>query len=149
MADLFATLPSAGGVESLAPGAALLRGFAAPLDVVLSEAVRAVSAAAPFRQMITPGGFTMSVAMTNCGAYGWVSDERGYRYSPTDPESAAPWPALPAAFAELATRAAAAAGFEAFVPDACLVNRYAPGSRHQSVLWFAHRRPSDANHNWR
>jgi alkylated DNA repair protein (DNA oxidative demethylase) len=79
--------------------------------------------------MSTPGGFTMSVAMTNCGAFGWVSDESGYRYSPTDPESGAPWPGLPPVLADLASRAAAAAGFDGFTPDACLVNRYAPGTR--------------------
>jgi len=79
--------------------------------------------------MRTPGGFSMSVAMTNCGAFGWVSDPTGYRYSPTDPETGAAWPAMPAALAELATRAAAAAGFAGFAPDACLVNRYEPGAR--------------------
>src|SRR5690349_18004679 len=118
-----------GAIEPLAPGAALLHGFATPLDAALADAVRIVSAAAPFRQMITPGGFTMSVAMTNCGAYGWVSDERGYRYSPTDPDTGRPWPALPAVLADLAGRAAAAAGFDGFTPDACLVNRYAPRAR--------------------
>jgi DNA oxidative demethylase len=79
--------------------------------------------------MRTPGGFSMSVAMTNCGPFGWVSDPTGYRYSPTDPETGVAWPAMPAAFAELATRAAAAAGFPDFAPDACLVNRYEPGAR--------------------
>src|SRR3546814_6541369 len=79
--------------------------------------------------MITPGGFRMSVAMTNCGTAGWVSDRRGYHYDPVDPESGAPWPAMPEAFADLAARAAAAAGFDGFVPDACLINRYEPGAR--------------------
>jgi alkylated DNA repair protein (DNA oxidative demethylase) len=129
VADVFAALAPPGAVEPLAPGAALLRGFAAPLDAALAEAVRGVAAAAPFRHMVTPGGFTMSVAMTNCGAYGWVSDESGYRYSPVDPDTGRPWPALPPVLSSLATRAAAAAGFAAFVPDACLVNRYAPGAR--------------------
>ncbi len=116
-------------VEPLAPGAALLHGFAAPLDTALADVVRNVAAAAPFRQMITPGGFKMSVAMTNCGAFGWVSDEGGYRYSPTDPDTARAWPELPPVLADLACRAAAAAGFDGFTPDACLVNRYAPGAR--------------------
>jgi alkylated DNA repair protein (DNA oxidative demethylase) len=106
-----------------------LRGFAQPLERELGEGVSAVSAAAPFRHMRTPGGFSMSVAMTNCGPFGWVSDPTGYRYSPTDPETGVAWPAMPAAFAELATRAAAAAGFPDFAPDACLVNRYEPGAR--------------------
>ncbi|MEO8464808.1 MAG: DNA oxidative demethylase AlkB [Gammaproteobacteria bacterium] len=116
-------------VEPLAPGAALLRGFAAPLDAALADVVRSVSAAAPFRQMTTPGGFKMSVAMTNCGAFGWVSDAGGYRYTSTDPDSGLVWPALPPVLADLASRAAVAAGFDGFTPDACLVNRYAPGAR--------------------
>src|SRR3546814_17638904 len=77
--------------------------------------------------MITPGGFRMSVAMTNCGTAGWVSDRRGYHYDPVDPESGAPWPAMPAAFADLAARPAAAAGFDGFVPDACLITPSQPG----------------------
>ena len=107
----------------------MLRGFALPFERALAAGVSAVAAAAPFRHMQTPGGYSMSVAMTNCGAFGWVSDPTGYRYSPTDPESGAPWPAMPAAFAELAHDAAAALGFAQFAPDACLVNRYEPGAR--------------------
>jgi DNA oxidative demethylase len=113
----------------LCEGAAVLRGFALPFERALAAGVSAVVAAAPFRHMTTPGGYTMSVAMTNCGAYGWVSDPTGYRYSPTDPETGAPWPAMPAAFAELAGDATAALGFAEFGPDACLVNRYEPGAR--------------------
>jgi alkylated DNA repair protein (DNA oxidative demethylase) len=126
-ADLFAARP--GSVEELAPGAWLLRGCAAPHDAAIEQALRRVAADAPFRHMITPGGFRMSVAMTNCGALGWISDETGYRYSTVDPGSGRPWPAMPAVLAELATRAASAAGFAAFEPDACLVNRYEPGAR--------------------
>jgi len=113
----------------LCEGAAVLRGFALPFERALRDGVRTIEAAAPLRHMRTPGGYTMSVAMTNCGAYGWVSDTRGYRYSPADPDSGAPWPEMPAAFAELARDAAAALGFARFVPDACLVNRYEPGAR--------------------
>jgi len=116
-------------IEPLAPGAALLHGFALPLDAALADVVRTVSAAAPFRHMTTPGGFKMSVAMTNCGAFGWVSDESGYRYSPTDPDTGRVWPSMPPVLADLASRAAAAAGFDGFTPDACLVNRYTPGTR--------------------
>ena len=111
---------------SLGPGAVLLRGFA-PDD--LPGAVEQLAAAAPFRHMVTPGGFRMSVAMTNCGALGWVSDRKGYRYSAIDPESGLAWPSMPAAFLRLASEAAAAAGFADFVPDACLVNRYALGAK--------------------
>jgi alkylated DNA repair protein (DNA oxidative demethylase) len=71
----------------------------------------------------------MSVAMTNCGALGWVSDPTGYRYSECDPATGRPWASMPASFASLARRAAAAAGFPDFAPDACLVNRYEPGAR--------------------
>jgi len=113
----------------LGPGAVVLRGFALPDSERLRSDVLAIAAAAPFRHMRTPGGFTMSVAMTNCGALGWVSDPTGYRYSALDPNSGLPWPAMPAAFESLAHRAAAAAGFRAFTPDACIVNRYEPGAR--------------------
>ncbi len=113
----------------LADGAVLLNGFALPMEAPLLAALDAVEAEAPFRHMVTPGGFTMSVAMTNCGAAGWVTDRRAYRYDATDPESCRPWPAMPAAFSDLARRAAAVAGFAGFAPDACLINRYEPGAR--------------------
>ena len=93
---------------------------------LLSTAIAAVS---PFRHMVTPGGWEMSVALTNCGQVGWVTDRSGYRYDPIDPATGRPWPAMPAAFADLAVEAADAAGFADFRPDACLVNRYAPGAR--------------------
>jgi alkylated DNA repair protein (DNA oxidative demethylase) len=110
----------------LGPGAVLLRGFAG--DALLEEVER-VAAVAPFRHMLTPGGFRMSVAMTNCGALGWVSDRKGYRYSAVDPETGLAWPAMPAAFLELAGTAAATGGYAGFVPDACLINRYVPGAK--------------------
>lgn len=106
--------------------AVLLRAFA-PDDTLAR--VEAIAAAAPFRHMITPGGFRMSVAMTNCGALGWVSDRSGYRYSPVDPETGLPWPPMPESFLRLASEAAASANFPAFVPEACLINRYAPGAK--------------------
>ena len=113
----------------LGEGAVVLRGFAAAESADLATIIAAVAAAAPFRRMVTPGGFRMSVAMTNCGSYGWVSSERGYAYTPLDPESRKPWPAMPAVFSRLANRAAERAGFDGFDPDACLINRYAPGAR--------------------
>jgi alkylated DNA repair protein (DNA oxidative demethylase) len=115
--------------EALDRGAVVLRGFATPRERVLLEDLREVIAGAPFRHMVTPGGFRMSVALTNCGSLGWVSDKTGYRYDATDPESGKPWPEMPASFLQLAEEAAAAAGFPAFVPDACLVNRYEAGAR--------------------
>jgi alkylated DNA repair protein (DNA oxidative demethylase) len=118
-----------GELHPLAEGAALLRGFALAGAARLHRDVEAVAAAAPFRNMQTPGGFTMSVAMTNCGALGWVSDMRGYRYTPVDPETGQAWPWMPASFRELARDAAERVGFAEFEPDACLVNRYGPGAR--------------------
>ena len=113
----------------LAPGAMLLRGFVGEAEHEVLGALDAVVDAAPFRHMTTPGGHVMSVAMTNCGEVGWVTDRRGYRYDPIDPESGRAWPAMPAAFRDLALRAATAGGFPGFTPDACLVNRYEPGAK--------------------
>ena len=115
--------------EALAPGAMLLRGFAVADEAELLAALEHVLEQAAFRHMITPGGFRMSVAMTNCGALGWVTDRSGYRYDAIDPESGKRWPEMPAAFSRLAGNAAASAEFAGFVPDACLVNRYQPGAR--------------------
>jgi alkylated DNA repair protein (DNA oxidative demethylase) len=128
--DLFAAAEQGGATRyDLAEGAVLLRGFALAAETELARAVAAVAAAAPFRNMKTPGGFTMSVAMTNCGRLGWVSSEHGYRYAEQDPETGTPWPAMPAAMLDLARGAADTAGFDRFEPDACLVNRYEPGAR--------------------
>ncbi len=110
-------------------GAAHLAGFALAWEEALLKELARITAAAPLRHMVTPGGQPMSVAMTNCGALGWVSDRRGYRYVERDPESGAPWPALPDAIRELAIAAARHAGYAGFEPDACLINRYAPGAR--------------------
>lgn len=114
---------------ALDEGAMVLGGFARPIDRPLIDALAAVERDAPFRHLVTPGGQPMSVAMTNCGAVGWVSDRSGYRYDPLDPESGKRWPAMPDVFYDLAARAAAAAGFPGFAPDACLINRYEPGAR--------------------
>ena len=115
--------------QCLGPATVLLRGFALPHVDALLPAIARIEAASPFRHMQTPGGFAMAVALTNCGALGWISDRRGYRYVATDPNSGQRWPPMPEAFARLATAAAAAAGFAQFEPDACLVNRYVPGTR--------------------
>lgn len=122
MASLFDT-------EPLEEGAVLLHGFAASQAPVLVEEVARIAQSSPFRHMVTPGGYTMSVAMTNTGRVGWVSNRSGYRYDPIDPETSAPWPPLPAAFLDLAVNAAAAACFANYDPDACLVNRYVPGAK--------------------
>ncbi len=131
MADLFTAADVAEGVlyEEFAPGAALLRGFALNVAAELVCAIHAVAADAPFRHMTTPWGARMSVAMTNCGTAGWVTDRTGYRYDPVDPESGRPWPALPECFRTLALNAAVQAGYPGFEADACLINRYEPGTR--------------------
>jgi alkylated DNA repair protein (DNA oxidative demethylase) len=115
--------------ESLGPGAVVLRGFATMRTGSLLNAIDEAVAKAPFRHQVTPGGYRMSVAMTNCGSVGWVTDESGYRYVSNDPLSGDPWPPMPACFRAVAKDAAAEAGFHGFEPDACLINRYEPGAR--------------------
>ncbi len=127
--DLFAADAPELQDEILADGAVVLRGFAPDRAEALKVDIDRIAAAAPFRHLVTPGGFRMSVAMTNCGELGWVSDRRGYRYDPVDPDSGVRWPAMPEALRALARDAAARAGYPGFAPDACLVNRYAPGAR--------------------
>jgi DNA oxidative demethylase len=128
--DLFPDEPAVEpAAESIAPGAVLLRGFARPSGPALLEAVAAVTRRAPFRFMTTPGGFRMSVAMTNCGSAGWITDRSGYRYDPIDPLTGERWPAIPDVFAKLASQASVRAGFGPFTADACLVNQYEPGTR--------------------
>jgi DNA oxidative demethylase len=124
--DLF---EASGAARALAPGLTRLAGFALPLEPALLAAIAEVAAAAPFRRMLTPGGQRMSVAMTNCGETGWVTDRKGYRYDRLDPQTGQPWPVLPECFRALAQCAAAEAGFAAFQPDVCLINRYEPGAR--------------------
>jgi len=130
MPDLFgnpAAIESRHATPAFAP--VLLRGFALSSgDRILAELQRII-AAAPVRRMVTPGGFPMSVAMTNCGTVGWVTDRSGYRYDAIDPASGKRWPRMPAIFLDLAMTASAQAGFEGFAPDACLINRYEPGTK--------------------
>ena len=129
-ADLLENVPDVRPAEEvIAEGAVLLPGFARTIEVELLEALRAIIEQSPFRHMTTPGGHQMSVAMTNCGGFGWVTDRSGYRYDPNDPQSGKPWPPMPGAFRELARAAADRGGFGGFAPDACLVNRYQPGAR--------------------
>lgn len=128
--DLFADdTPPCPWVERIGPDSVVLRHFALPMADELLAAISAIQAQAPFRHLVTPGGFTMSVALTNCGTLGWTSDRTGYRYTRRDPLSGEPWPAMPGLFLQLAERAAAEAGFAGFQPDACLINRYVPDSR--------------------
>ena len=115
--------------EELCQGAFILHSFALLDETAVLEAVRKVLERAPFRHMLTPGGFRMSVAMTSCGSLGWVTDRSGYRYDANDPESGLPWPPMADSFLKLANNAAAEAGFPGFVPDACLINRYEAGTK--------------------
>jgi DNA oxidative demethylase len=114
---------------ALATGAMLLPGIGLAEEQEMVSALEAVLEQAPPRHMLTPGGLRMSVAMSNCGTLGWVSDRGGYRYQPLDPDSRRPWPSMPACFALLARKAASSAGFEGFEPDACLISVYSPGAR--------------------
>lgn len=128
--DMFAdATEQAPRTEPIGPRSFVLRGFALPLIEQVFPALRQVLEQSPFRHMITPGGFTMSVALSNCGSLGWVTDRMGYRYTQIDPQTAKPWPALPEVFMRLAQAAAAECGFADFTPDACLVNRYIPGAK--------------------
>ena len=129
MTSLFDHDLSPGSNERLEDGAILLRGFALADAPLLLEEVTRITQQAPFRHLITPGGYTMSVAMTNCGRVGWVSDRTGYRYDAIDPQTGVPWPPMPASFLTLAAQAAAEAGFPDYKPDDCLINRYVAGSK--------------------
>jgi alkylated DNA repair protein (DNA oxidative demethylase) len=128
-ADLFDGAEVLPAREEIAEGAMLLRGFARPIEYDLLNAIEGIVARSPFRHMSTPGGHQMSVAMTNCGRLGWVSDQTGYRYDVIDLATSRPWPEMPPVFREVAGQAAAQAGFAGFRPEACLVNRYEPGAR--------------------
>jgi len=114
---------------ALGSGAVVLRGYARRCAVDLLSMITSISSLSPFRHMVVPGGWKMSVGLTNCGKVGWITDRTGYRYDSLDPATRRPWPKMPPLFADLATGAAKAAGFTDFCPDACLINRYAPGAR--------------------
>lgn len=121
--------PAQIGRVDMAPGAVLLRGRALAAEAAVLRDLRKVLDQAPFRIMKTPGGRPLSVAMSNCGAAGWVTDRAGYRYSANDPMTGTPWPAIPESLRDLAEASAQEAGYSGFRPDACLINRYAPGAK--------------------
>ena len=128
--DLFADdVTQAPRTEQIGPQSFVLRGFALPLIKRVLPALQHVLEQSPFRHMKTPGGFTMSVALSNCGTLGWVTDRNGYRYTRIDPETGKPWPVLPDVFMQLAQSAATECGFAGFTPDACLINRYVLGAK--------------------
>ena len=129
MDDLFADVAPLEETVKLADGATLFRGCASEIAPFIVEAISQIAKTSPFRHMVTPGGYTMSVAMTNCGRAGWTTDRKGYRYATIDPETNAPWPAMPLAFQRLAEMTAERAGFSRFKPDSCLINRYDPGAK--------------------
>jgi alkylated DNA repair protein (DNA oxidative demethylase) len=129
-ATLFETIPEPRLPQDvLGAGTVVLNGFALAIEAELISALEAVVECAPFRHMVTPGGFRMSVAMSNCGTLGWVTDRTGYHYDGIDPETGLSWPAMPPVFLRLAVDAAQRGGFPRFSPDACLINRYEPGAR--------------------
>lgn len=115
--------------KPLQEGATLLHNFVGSETAALLDLIQEITTQSPFRKMVTPGGYQMSVAMTNCGQAGWVTDRRGYRYDSIDPLNGKPWPAMPRLFLDIAAKAASAAGFDRFLPDACLINRYKPGAK--------------------
>ena len=115
--------------EELCEGVWLHHHRALAQQDAICESLAEVTSQAPFSHMTTPGGHSMSVAMTNCGPLGWVTDRRGYRYTTHDPESGKPWPDMPEIFHRLAQQTAAESGFENFSPDACLINRYEIGAK--------------------
>jgi alkylated DNA repair protein (DNA oxidative demethylase) len=128
--DLFADEPpQPPAVEQIGPASFVFRGFALPLVDRLLPALESVLNQAPFRNMVTPGGHTMSVALSSCGEFGWTTDRSGYQYTRINPQTGQPWPAMPDVFMELALAAAGEAGFVGFIPDACLINRYIPGAK--------------------
>lgn len=129
-ADLFAdAAPQPSACEQIGPRSFVLRSFALPLVDRLIPALQTVLSQAPFRNMVTPGGHTMSVALSSCGTFGWITDRHGYQYTSNDPQTGKPWPPMPEVFMELAQAAAEAGGFNDFTPDACLINRYIPGAK--------------------
>ncbi len=71
MTDLFANLSdSQPARETIADGAVLLRNSFTKEEPDVLAALRVIVKQAPFRHLVTPGGHTMSVAMTNCGRVG-------------------------------------------------------------------------------
>jgi alkylated DNA repair protein (DNA oxidative demethylase) len=129
MQDLLSDLPVYRAREPIGDGAVVLRGFVSACAGELLAAVERICTTAPFRHLTTPGGHVMSVAMTNAGKLGWVSDRTGYRYQRIDPFSGDTWPAMPELLHSTAADAADAAGYSQFAPDACLINHYRPGAR--------------------
>ncbi|MES2501734.1 MAG: DNA oxidative demethylase AlkB [Pseudomonadota bacterium] len=111
-------------IQEILPDVWLLKSFALANEAMIEQDLESVISQAPLRHMMTPIGFAMSAAMTNCGDLGWVSDRKGYRYDAKDPNTAKLWPAMPDSFLALAKQAALTAGFKDFVPDACLINQY-------------------------
>ncbi len=104
--------------------AIILKGFVRAKANQLVKDAELISQQSPFRTMTTPGGGKMSVAITNCGHCGWLSDEHGYRYQQIDPVTHRSWPEMPQSFLKICAAATKAASFAEFMPDACLLNKY-------------------------
>tara|TARA_R110002049_G_scaffold148778_3_gene311724 strand:+ start:4509 stop:5153 length:645 start_codon:yes stop_codon:yes gene_type:complete len=108
----------------------IYRGLALPyVDDIVQALTDQIKPQSPLRYMTTPGGYRMSVAMTNCGSKGWETSRSGYHYIDIDPLTKQPWPEMPVTFMTLAQTAANKAGFDDFIPDSCLINEYQVGSK--------------------
>jgi DNA oxidative demethylase len=124
--DLFGELTA--NCQEIVKDTFLLTGFALTNEAIILDDLAAIISQSPLRNMMTPMGFAMSAAMTNCGKLGWVADKKGYRYDTLDPNTGEPWQPIPASFLTLATQAAKQTGFANFIPDACLINQYKVGA---------------------
>ncbi len=128
--DIFSSLEDLAQTPiDLPAGTHYLKGFACKYAPELIVAIKKITTYSPFRQIVTPGGKKMSVTITNCGTYGWISDRYGYRYSTVDPLSHQHWLALPSCFVELVNAALSHEHLPNYQPDACLINNYSVGAK--------------------
>lgn len=93
-------------------------------QIAMARDVAQVLKSAPLVQPETPRGQKMSVRMSACGALGWITDRKGYRYVPLHPSGAA-WPAIPDSIQAV---------WDVLCPDArkpesCLINWYGEGAK--------------------
>lgn len=134
----------AGLEDALPEGTAIFRNhLARDEQLTILDAVASILAEAPPFRLQMPTGPTMINSLTNCGALGWLSDRRGYRYEPNHPVTGKPWPPIPAPVLDSARELVARSGLGDFDPDACLVNLYAADGRLS-----LHRDYDEADFKW-